>query len=111
MAGSSFMSKNTFFRKLDEQSHDVLNWIDLNKEEIYRVNLIDRVEGKFGLVGILTIVNKKGEEFKVWAPSYLLKRIDQKPNSTAYFISMGQERRGANLINKFDVIFEDENEN
>ena len=105
---ASFITKNTFFRKVDEQKDDVLNWTDLSREEIYRVDLVERVEGKYGLVAILSIVNRRGEALKVWSPSYLLKRIDQRPNSTAYFISLGQGRHGSNLVNKFDVIFEDE---
>ena len=75
MAGSSqqesFISKGTFKRlhlKKKEEERDVYRWAELPVDgAVYKIIGSKQVHSKYGDCLILTIINKTGEESKVWA--------------------------------------------
>ena len=106
---SGFISKSKFQEEIEKDK--VLNWIDLEEGKIFRIKKIEPKVGKFGDCAILTIEDEDGEEARVWSPSQLYKRLQEKKGeATPYFTSLGQARVKNKVYNNFDLILRDEEE-
>ena len=120
MAGSSqqesFISKGTFKRlclKKKEEDRDVYRWAELPVDgEVYKIVDSRKVRGKFGDCHILTIVNKAGEESKVWAPKGLQREIETEAIKTnprsIYFCTLGQNKKedgSGHLKNEYESCY------
>ena len=120
MAGNSrqedFISRSTF-KKLciikKEQERDVKAWSEMPVDgTIYKIIESKKVQGKFGECHILTIIDKLGEENKVWAPKKLQKEIEveaEKPKPRSiYFCSLGQNKKqdgSGHLKNEYESCY------
>ena len=109
-----FISRNTF-KKLSlqykEENRDTKKWIELPTDgTIFKIINIDKINGPHGESFILTIINKLGEESKVFAPKKLKGEIEEegkkvKPRSI-YFCSLGQIKNPNGFHrNEYDICF------
>ena len=111
MAKRSFISKERFAKcvEIQKKEEEVLNWIKLDEETLYRINKIEpKVSVKYGDCFILHIESEQGEVTKVWGPERLVRKIKEKrkSNEAVYFVSLGQERANKKTYNNFDLMFE-----
>ena len=68
-----FINDNAFEEKVKEQNREALKWKDLPTGVVYRILEVVEVDGKFGKSKILTLKNREGHTFRVWACTGLCK--------------------------------------
>ena len=90
---SSFPSDEQFVQCLaaNKRAADALNWKDLPKQVVYRVQPQGSIETKRGTDTVLELVNRENEEVKVWAPSSVVDALYSGPNvkKIPYIRSLG----------------------
>ena len=90
---SSFPSDEQFDQCLaaNKRAADALNWKDLPKQVVYRVQPQGSIETKRGIDTVLELVNRENEEVKVWAPSSVVDALYSGPNvkKIPYIRSLG----------------------
>ena len=79
---SSFPSDEQFDQCLaaNKRAADALNWKDLPKQVVYRVQPQGSIETKRGTDTVLELVNRENEEVKVWVPSSVVDALYSGPN-------------------------------
>ena len=107
---SSFPSDEQFDQCLaaNKRAADALNWKDLPKQVVYRVQPQGSVETKRGADKVLELVNRENEEVKVWAPSSVVDALYSGPNvkKIPYIRSLGV--RGKRKV--FETVFLQDNQ-
>ena len=110
-----FISRSTF-KKLSlqykEENRDAKNWTELPTDgTIFKIINVDKIKnGTYGEAFLLTIIDKSGEESKVFAPKKLKEEIKEeekqaKPRSI-FFCSMGQVKKpNGYRKNEYDICF------
>ena len=75
----------------NKRAADALNWKDLPKQVVYRVQPQGSIETKRGTDTVLELVNRENEEVKVWAPSSVVDALYSGPNvkKIPYIRSLG----------------------
>ena len=90
---SSFPSDEQFDRCIDanKRAADALNWKDLPKQVVYRVQPQGSIETKRGTDTVLELVNRENEEVKVWVSSSVVDALYSGPNvkKIPYIRSLG----------------------
>ena len=110
-----FISRSTF-KKLSvqhkEETREVKNWGELPTDgTIFKIIDVEKIiNGTFGETFILTLIEKSGEESKVFAPKKLREEIKEeekksKPRSI-FFCSLGQIKKpNGHRKNDYDICF------
>ena len=110
-----FVSRSTFKRlslQHKEETRDVKNWTELSTDgTIFKIINVEKIiNGTYGETFLLTIIDKSGEESKVFAPKKLKDEIKEeekksKPRSI-FFCSLGQIKKpNGHRKNDYDICF------
>ena len=90
---SLFPSDEQFDQCIDanKRAADALNWKDLPKQVVYRVQPQGSMKRKRAADTVLELVNCENEEVKVWAPSSVVDALYSGPNvkKIPYIRSLG----------------------
>lgn len=111
---AKFISTEKFNRSVQQkkEAEKATPWLDLDKEEIYKVVLIEKKLSKYGECYLTSLETKGGDKLKIFAPTGMIQKIrkERKQGESAYFMSLGQEilRLDKTKINRYDLIFEDD---
>ena len=111
---AKFISKETFSKTVQtkKEAEKTTPWPDLDKEEIYKVVLIEKKLSRYGECYLTSLLTKGGEKLKIFAPAGMIRRIrkERKQGESAYFMSLGQEilRLDKTKRNRYDLIFEED---
>ena len=86
---AGFISQDNFLQKLQvrKEQEKVLNWTELPSDgEIYRIIRIENIKTKFGESSILHVEDVNGVGKKVWAPSKLMRDIEENKETSLHFL-------------------------
>ena len=84
--------------KKKEEERDIQMWTELPIDgTVYKIQDIEKKNGRFGDCFILTINDKFGEQSKVWAPRRLREEFEEESKKdqprSIYFCSLGQNKK------------------
>ena len=103
------------FKKLShqhkEENRDAKKWDELPTDgTIFKIINVEKIDGPHGESSKLTIIEKSGEESKVFAPKKLKGEIEEEEKRakarSIYFCSLGQVKRPNGFLkNEYDICF------
>ena len=72
-----FINKQYFDEKIKEKKEreHVLNWTELKKDVVFKIVRLQQVIGPYGKCCITHMIDRAGDDVRVWAPKGLLRRI------------------------------------
>ena len=74
---AKFISKEKFSKTVQEKKEagKTTPWPDLDKEEIYKVVLIEKKLSRYGECYLKSLQTKGGDKLKVFAPAGMIRRM------------------------------------
>ena len=109
-----FISKQYFDEKIKEKKEreHVLNWTELKKDVVFKIVRLQQVIGPYGKCCITHMIDRAGDDVRVWAPKGLLRRIkrEKSADENVYIVSLGQELKRIDHTkrNNFDFLLQKE---
>ena len=82
------------FDKLTKKETEILSFVNLEKNVIYKIMQKEDKDTEYGQTFILTLNDKDGNEYKVFAPDRLYKELKEKADEyeIAYVRPLGLKR-------------------